>query len=113
MGTGTGQDAAAGDSVMQLTGFRDDDQGFFDRSGGNVDGYVIDIQRSYNTSDALHHARAPRCRQRRTEPGRPTRHHVKVCLANSADLDEWVTAPAPEDRCGDAAPARHQTATQP
>jgi hypothetical protein len=83
--------------------FRDDDQGYAAWLAANAQGYVLNIQRTLNPSDArVHHADC------RTITGTPPRGrtwtgpYVKACSLSLPELDAWALAQAGSaiTRCG-------------
>lgn len=75
---------------MSIDLFVDDDDGYRDWLHRNPRGYVINIQRSMNPSDArLHDAE---CRDLIAQLGRDVQlagSYVKVCGEDRAELDQW------------------------
>lgn len=76
---------------MSVEFFRDDDRGYADWLTANDDGYVLNIQRSMNPSDArIHKADC------RTITGTPPRGrtwtgpYVKACSPSLTELDTWA-----------------------
>jgi hypothetical protein len=83
--------------------FRDDDRGYADWLGANAHGYVLNIERSMNPSDArVHEADC------RTITGTPPRGrtwtgaYVKACSTSLSELDAWTQSNAESaiTRCG-------------
>jgi len=83
--------------------FRDDDQSYAAWLAANSRGYVLNIERTLNPSDArVHHA------QCRTITGTPPRGRtwtgtwVKACSLSLSELDAWALphAGSPITRCG-------------
>ena len=92
---------------MSVHLFRDDDQGYAAWVAANAQGYVLNIQRSLNPSDArVHDADC------RTITGTPPRGrtwtgpYIKACSTSLPELDAWATAHArsPITRCGTCQP---------
>lgn len=88
---------------MDVQLFQQDDQGYAAWLAANDLGYVLNIQRSLNPSDArIHHAAC------RTITGAPTRGmtwtgpYVKACSPSLPELDAWALAHARSaiTRCG-------------
>jgi hypothetical protein len=87
--------------------FRDNDDGYAAWLAGSVQGYVVNIQRTMNPSDArVHRANCP------TITGTPPRGrtwtgtYVKACSASLPELDAWTLAHARSavTRCGTCQP---------
>jgi hypothetical protein len=83
--------------------FRDNDEGYAAWLTANARGYVLNIQRTLNPSDArLHHASC------RTITGTPPRGrtwtgpYIKVCSLSLPELDAWALthARSAAARCG-------------
>jgi hypothetical protein len=94
--------------TTKMEEFRNDDRGYLNWVARNPRGYVINIQRSLNSSDArLHRADC------RTVTGTPPRGrawtglYIKICSLDSAALDDWATRQigTPIKRCGICEPA--------
>jgi hypothetical protein len=86
--------------------FRDDDQGYAAWLTANAQGYVLNIQRSLNPSDARVHS--ARCRTIMGTPPRGntwTGPYVKACSASLPELDAWALAHSGSaiTRCGTCA----------
>jgi hypothetical protein len=82
---------AAKEVPMSVDRFRDDDPGYLSWVAANRDGYVMNIQRELNPSDArVHHAYC------RTITGTPARGgpwtgaYIKLCSTDLAELDAWA-----------------------
>ena len=92
---------------MSVELFRDDDQGYAAWLAAHVQGYVLNIQRTMNPSDArVHYAK---CRTIKGTPPRGrtwTASYVKACSASLPDLDTWALAHARSaiTRCGTCRP---------
>ena len=92
---------------LKLDEFRDDDRAYLEWVARNPRGFVINIQRSLNSSDARLHRAA--CH---TVTGTPPRgrtwtgSYVKVCSPDLGTLDDWATGRmgAPIRRCGTCQP---------
>jgi hypothetical protein len=87
---------------MSIQRFQDDDRGYLDWVAANPDGYVLDLRRDFDPSDAeLHRAS---CRDisgenPRREPW--TGPYIKLCSPDVAPFDHFaaVRARVPIDRC--------------
>jgi hypothetical protein len=98
----------APETTSDVVGFRDDDEGYVAWVFSHPDAYVINIQRSYNPSDArLHHAGCSTISPERLSRGVATHHYVKVCANLLGELDEWAVnqTGSPITRCGTCHPA--------
>ncbi len=93
---------------MDIEQFRDDDRGYLTWTAAHAGGYVINVQRSLNPSDArLHHADCY------TINGRPARGktwtgpYIKICSRSSRHLQDWahIHLGAEVVRCGACLPA--------
>lgn len=92
--------------------FRDDDDGYAAWIPAHPDAYVVNIQRSYNPSDArLHHAGCWTISPERLSRGAATHQYVKVCASLLGELDEWAVNQVghPIRRCGVCHPATATT----
>jgi hypothetical protein len=73
--------------------FRDNDRGYLAWTAAHTGGYVINIQRSLNPSDArLHRAD---CYTINGQPARGktwTGPYIKICSASAGDLQDWARA---------------------
>ena len=83
--------------------FRDDDQGYAAWLTANARGYVLNIQRSLNSSDARMHSAS--CWTITGTPPRGntwTGSYVKACSVSLPELDSWARAHANSaiTRCG-------------
>jgi hypothetical protein len=92
--------------------FRDDDDGYLAWVGSYPTGFVVNIQRSGNPSDArLHHATCRTVSGTNPRRGPWTGAYVKACSADLASLDAWAIqhVGSPTTRCGTCQPpqARH------
>jgi hypothetical protein len=92
--------------------FRDDDDGYLAWVGSHPDGFVVNIQRGGNPSDArLHHAMCPTVSGINPRRGPWTGAYVKACSADLESLDNWALERfgSPITRCGTCQPpaARH------
>ncbi len=92
---------------MSVELFRDDDDGYATWLTVNADGYVLNIQRSCNPSDArIHEADC------QTITGTPPRgrtwtgSYIKACSSSLAELDAWALTHARSTvtRCGTCQP---------
>ena len=76
---------------MDIEQFRDDDRGYLGWTAAHAAGYVINVQRNLNPSDArLHHAG---CYTINGQPARGktwTGPYIKVCSASSRQLRDWA-----------------------
>jgi hypothetical protein len=76
---------------VNIRQFRDDDYGYLSRAAAHPAGFVLNLQRSLNSSDARLH-----CAHCRTINGVPARGktwtgpYIKVCSASLADLHDWA-----------------------
>jgi hypothetical protein len=87
--------------------FRDDDEGYAAWLARNVQGYVLNIQRSLNPSDARVHAADCRTITGTPTRGRTwTRPYIKACSPSLPELDSWALANAGSavTRCGTCQP---------
>jgi len=87
--------------------FRDDDQGYAAWLAANGQGYVLNIQRTLNPSDARMHWAG--CRTITGMPPRGTTWtgpYVKACSASLRDLDAWALGHTGRaiTRCGTCRP---------
>ena len=78
---------------MDIEQFRDDDRSYLGWTAAHAAGYVINVQRNLNPSDArLHHADCY------TINGQPTRGktwtgpYIKVCSTSSRQLRDWAAS---------------------
>jgi hypothetical protein len=83
--------------------FRDDDRGYAAWLSANAQGYVLNIQRSLNPSDARVHSAG--CGTITGTPSRGstwTGPYVKVCSVSLPELGAWARAHASSaiTRCG-------------
>jgi hypothetical protein len=97
------------DKAMSAREFRDDDGGYLAWLGAHPDGYVINIARSPNATQArVHHAGCRTISGQNPRGGAWTGPYVKVCAERLAELEQWsidqVGEPIP--RCGTCHPAR-------
>jgi hypothetical protein len=97
-----------------VTVFQDDDHGYRAWLAANPDGWVINIQRALNPSDArLHHGAC------RTITGEPTRGttwtgpYIKICSAELSHADAWAISytGTTSVRCGTCKPPSAQRQT--
>lgn len=87
--------------------YRDDDAGYLRWLAEHPAGYVINIQHSYNGSDARLHSAACAEITGRKYPGKAlTASYVKRCAADLHDLLQWASAtvPAEVSPCGSCRP---------
>lgn len=93
-----------GDAVIE---FRNDDRGYLRWVAANPNGYVINIQQSYNASDArLHRANCYTIDVTPAKGDSWTGHYVKICSLSSRALDRWARehTGGPVRRCGTCSP---------
>ena len=87
--------------------FRDDDQGYAAWLAANVQGYVLNIRRSLNPSDARVHEADCRTITGTPTHGRTwTRPYIKVCSLSLQELDLWAltNARSAATRCSTCQP---------
>jgi hypothetical protein len=89
--------------------FRDDDAGYLAWLAAHPGGYVINIARSHNATEArVHHAGCRTISGENPVGGAWTGPYVKVCAEHLAELEQWaidqVGEPIPP--CGTCHPAR-------
>jgi hypothetical protein len=87
--------------------FRDDDDGYLAWVASHPMGFVVNIQRSGNASDArLHHATCRTVSGVNPRRGPWTGAYVKACSADLASLDAWTLERigSPITRCGACQP---------
>lgn len=71
--------------------FQDDDDKYLDWLSGHLDGYVINILRSHNSTGAkVHRASCWTINGVPARGGKWTDDYVKVCADHLADLDQWA-----------------------
>lgn len=100
---------------MNVQEFRDDDRGYRGWIVANSAGYVLNIQRSLNPSDAkLHRASCWTIDPRRRQTTM-TESYVKLCSLDLAALDRWATERswAAISRCGTCLPSGPRAAMSP
>lgn len=92
---------------MAIAEFIDDDQGYALWAVDNPNGYVLNLQRSRNTSDArVHTAQCPHIAPTGLQMGRDGRRmtssYIKLCARSLAELNEWSRAHlgGPLRQCG-------------
>lgn len=88
--------------------FRDDDAGYLAWLGTHLDGYVINIARSFSATQARVHRAGCRTISGENPHGGPwTGPYVKVCAEHLAELDQWAINQVgePIERCGVCHPA--------
>jgi hypothetical protein len=88
--------------------FRNGDDEYQDWLDKNPDGYVINIQRNHNPSDArVHRARCRTINSQNAKGRRLVGTYVKVCAKESQELDQWAldTVGRLIQRCGTCRPA--------
>jgi hypothetical protein len=98
------------DKAMNAREFRDDDAGYLAWLATHPDGYVINIARSQNATEAhVHHANCRTISGQIPRGGGWTGPYVKVCAEHLTEVEQWaidhVGEPIP--RCGNSHPARH------
>jgi hypothetical protein len=77
---------------MSAHEYRDDDEGYQDWMKRQPDGFVINIQRSHNSSDAhLHDADCWTLTDQLDRDVSLTGPYVKVCGDTLEQVDEWTT----------------------
>jgi hypothetical protein len=87
--------------------FRDEDDGYLAWVASHPTGFVVNIQRSGNPSDArLHHATCRTVSGINPRRGPWTRAYVKACSADLASLDAWALehVGSPITRCAACQP---------
>ncbi len=75
---------------MGIEQFRDDDPGYLGWTAAHAAGYVINVQRNLNPSDARLHSAD--CYTINGQPARGktwTGPYIKVCSASSRQLRDW------------------------
>ena len=92
---------------MSVDVFRDDDRGYAAWLAVHAQGYVLNIQRSLNPSDARVHQAD--CRTIAGTPpsgGTWTESYIKACAPSLPELDKWALAHAGSviTRCGTCQP---------
>lgn len=95
---------------MSAREFRDDDAGYLAWLATHPDGYVINIARGHNATQArVHDAGCRTISGQNPRGGAWTGPYVKVCAEHLAELEQWaidqVGEPIP--RCGSCHPVRH------
>lgn len=98
------------DKAMSAREFRDDDAGYLSWLDTHPNGYVINIPRSHNATEArVHHADCRTISGQNPCGSAWTGPYVKVCAEHLAELEQWVIAQVgqPIPRCGTCQPARH------
>lgn len=87
--------------------FRDDDSGYLAWLAAHQGGYVINIARSHNTSQARLHLASCRTIGNQTPMGSSwTGPYVKVCSEHRADIEQWAVETVGQsiDPCGTCCP---------
>jgi hypothetical protein len=98
-----GRSAARLTAMRSIIQFRDDDRGYLAWTAAHPGGYVLNIERSLNPSDArLHRAD---CHTINGQPARGktwTGPYVKICSASAPDMNDWIRTHLPSQvrRCG-------------
>ncbi len=98
---------------MSAREFRDDDRGYVAWIAAHPSGYVINIRRGHNPTDARLHIAGCRWISGENQRGGPwTGPYVKVCADELADLEQWATnhAGGPIRWCATCHPARDSSA---
>lgn len=98
------------DKAMSTRKFRDDDSGYLAWLATHPDGYVINIARGQNATQArVHHAGCRTISGQNPRGGAWTGPYVKVCAEHLAELEQWaiVQVGEPIPRCGTCHPTRH------
>lgn len=76
---------------MDIEQFRDNDRGYLGWTAAHPTGYVINVQRNLNPSDArVHHANCYTINGQPTRGGTWTRPYIKVCAMSSRQLWDWA-----------------------
>ena len=76
---------------MSAHEYRDDDEGYRDWLNKNPDGYVINIQRSHNPTDAhLHDADCWTLIDQLDRDVSLSGSYVKVCCGSLTEVEEWA-----------------------
>jgi hypothetical protein len=94
---------------MSAREFRDDDDGFRAWLAAHPDGYLINIARSLNATEArVHRAGCWTISGQNARGGGWTGLYVKVCAEHLAELEQWAIdhVGEPFPRCGACHPAR-------
>ncbi|WP_205878802.1 hypothetical protein [Mycobacterium camsae] len=93
--------------MKKLTEFRDDDAGYLAWLAAHPEGYVINIARSHNATQArMHHAGCQTISGQSPGGSTWTGPYVKVCAEHVADLKQWAIEMAgrPISPCGTCRP---------
>jgi hypothetical protein len=88
--------------------FRDDDAGYLAWLAKHQEGYVINIARSHNTSQARLHLASCRTIGNQTPMESTwTGPYVKVCSQRRADIEQWAAETVGQsiDPCGTCCPS--------
>jgi hypothetical protein len=94
---------------MSVEEFRDNDDGYLNWVAANPGGFVINIQRGLNPSDArLHRSACYTISGRKQRPGGWTGPYIKLCSTDLAELERWASehARGPITPCGTCQPPR-------
>lgn len=76
---------------MAVHQFQDDDEGYLNCIAANPSGYVINIQRRLNPSDAkLHQAVCRTIKGENPRRGPWTGPYIKICSTDLGQLDSWA-----------------------
>ena len=111
--------AVVDDMAMSTREFRDDDAGYLDWLAAHPGGYVINIARSLNATQAcVHHAGCWTISGESRRGSAWTGPYVKVCAEQLAELEQWaidrVGEPIPRCRtCHPSRDAVRPTSTRP
>jgi hypothetical protein len=92
---------------MDIEQFRDDDRGYLTWTAAHATGYVINVQRSLNPSDArLHRADCYTINGRPARGNTWTGPYIKVCSGSAWPLQDWAHANLRAEvvRCGACRP---------
>ena len=106
--------------VVPVEIFKEDDGPYLNWIAANSDGFVLNIQRGFNPSDArVHRAVCWTISRPGQRPGALVGPYVKVCASDLEELDRWVAGRGlrPIRRCGTChppvAPGRAKTSPRP
>jgi hypothetical protein len=100
--------SAIEDRAVNVQEFCDDDAGYLAWLATHPDGYVINLARSRNPSDAhTHHAGCHTIGGQIPRGEAWTKTYVKVCAERLSELDQWAidTYGRPITQCGTCRPA--------
>ncbi len=96
------------DKAVRVQEFCDDDAGYLAWLAAHPDGYVINLRRSRNPSDArTHRASCRTISGQNPRGGAWTRTYVKVCAEHLGRLETWANDSfgQPITRCGTCRPS--------